>query len=102
VGAADAGPGEGVSLRCAETVLLGATHHTARPRGQFRPLLTPILSTFEGYLQSDTIGIQNILQVSTANNWQGIQLGRTHTLQGEMKRVVHVDVREIAWVDKLK
>ena len=36
MGAADAGPmqfqlREGVSLRCAETVLSGATHDTARP-----------------------------------------------------------------------
>jgi hypothetical protein len=36
VGAADAGPmqiqlREGVSLRCAETVLSGATHHTTHP-----------------------------------------------------------------------
>jgi hypothetical protein len=36
VGAADAGPmqiqlREGVSLRCAETVRSGATHHTTRP-----------------------------------------------------------------------
>jgi hypothetical protein len=41
VGAVDAGPmqiqlREGVSLRCAETVLSGATHDTARPENWLR------------------------------------------------------------------
>src|SRR5271157_856095 len=61
-------------------------------------------------LQTDTISIQNIVQgydafelvyISTANNWEDVQVGRSHTVQRKMKRVIQMDVGEIRRVNKL-